>query len=82
MNNQVNNNQYKRYIECKNCKRQILWIRSKKYNRCTNEIIDGFWDGRNQNEGNDQLNVLRQEIGSINTIPLNSINQQNRELMY
>ena len=76
INNQMNNLRLKRYVECKNCKWQILWVRNKKCNRYINEIINEFREGRNQNKGDNHLNILRQEIGRINTILVNSINKK------
>ena len=45
-----------------------------------NEVVGEHSDGRNQNEGNQELNTLRQHAGTINTTSQNEINKRNKNL--
>ena len=74
--------QWKKYVECNQYKRQIPWVRDKICNRYKNEIIGNYNNGINQNEGNEQINILRQEIGVINTIPHSSVNINNPDIVH
>jgi len=57
-------------------------VRDKICNRYKNEIIGNYNNGINQNEGNEQINILRQEIGVINTIPHSSVNINNPDIVH
>ena len=61
---------------------QMLWNRLKKCSRYTNKVVGECSDGRNQNEGNQQLSMLRQQVGTTNTIPQNEINKRTKNLMH
>jgi len=59
MTNQNYRTHGKKYVECNQYKRQIPRVRDKICNRCKNEIIGNYNNGINQNEGNEQINILR-----------------------
>ena len=82
MNQQICNNHRKKYIECERCKRQIPWKRTRRCNRCRNLIIEEYRNNRNQNEGDNEIEILRQEVGLINTLPANDINKRNNQIKH
>ena len=68
-----------RYIHCKRCNQQILLNKSKKCNKCNNEIVWNTRENYNNNEGDDEALVLREQLGG--TIKYNTtINKRNIEL--
>ena len=68
-----------RYINCKRCNQQIPRNKSKQCNKCKNETISNLRVTYNNNEGDDEDLIIREQLGD--TIRYNTnINKQNIEL--
>ena len=77
MNNVIPTGRTKKYIQCKRCEVTIPRNRSKICNKCRNQEIGNRTEDRNLEDGCDQYNILREQVGSINTIPRKRINEIN-----
>ena len=66
-----------REIQTTNTMEQI-----KICNKYTNEVVGECSDGRNQNEGNQQLKTLRQQVGTMNAIQQNKIKKRGENLTH
>ena len=68
-----------RYIHCKRCNQQIPRNKRKIYNKYRNEIVWHAREGYNNNEGEDEALVLREQLGG--TMKYNkNINKRNTKL--
>jgi len=49
-----------KYIECKTYKKQILRNKTKKCNRYKNKMTNRAQERRNQEDGDNEMNILRE----------------------
>jgi len=68
-----------KYIECRICKKQILKNRKRKCTKCRDLTISSISRGRNNEDGNDEIEILREQLGQ--TLRYNNdINRKNDDL--
>ena len=68
-----------KYIECRICKKQIPKNKINKCNICRNQSITRAREGINNNEGENEIQVLREQLGE--TLQYNNnINKRNYDL--
>ena len=71
----------KNYIRCRMCHIQIPYDRIQKCNKCINEVISERIINRNNNNGDNQIERLRQQIGVIDNAYIEGINKRNPIMM-
>ena len=52
-----------KYIECRICKQQIPKNRKWKCTRCRDQTISSMCRGRNNEDGNNEIEILREQLG-------------------
>ena len=68
-----------KYIECRIYKEQILKNRKRKCTRCRDQTISSICRGQNNEDGNDEIEILREQLGQ--TLQYNNeINRKNYDL--
>ena len=69
----------KRYVRCKECNEQMPQNRTGICSKCNNNSISNSREGYNQNEGDNETQVLREQLGGTMRYG-KEINKRNNEL--
>ena len=79
----INTNQrdrtYQRFGYCRRCNKQIPRNKKMKCKQCINEIIGNMRQGYNNNDGDNKIEVLREQLGGKIRYN-NQIKKRNRDL--